>query len=248
MNKDSRSYIVVGGASGIGKAVVLSLLRAANNVILLSRDPEKIAKLKAEISDLPGNLETLVCDAKNAEEVRNISEQIKTHYGLVDGLVNAAGESIPQQKSLLDIQVFNQLLEQNLNTVYIPSMVFGYSLIKNSGAIVNVSSIRGRTGTDSFSAGYAAAKAGVINFTKTFALEMADKNIRVNCVAPGLTYPTELSKNWTQEFRDSIAKSIPLKRLASPSDISNVIEFLLSEKSSYMTGQTVDVNGGLFMN
>lgn len=248
MNKDSRSYIVVGGASGIGKAVVLSLLHAANNVIILGRDPEKNAKLKIELSALRGNLETFECDAKNVEEVQNVSEQIKTSYGLVDGLVNAAGESIPQQKSLLDIQVFNQLVEQNLNTVYVPSMVFGYSLIKNSGVIVNVSSIRGRTGTDSFSAGYAAAKAGVINFTKTFALEMADKNIRVNCVAPGLTYPTELSKNWTQEFRDSVVKTIPLKRLASPSDISNVIEFLLSEKSSYMTGQTVDVNGGLFMN
>lgn len=248
MENTNKTYVVTGGGSGIGKAVVSSLLQKGFKVIVLTRDSDKVSALNSELGNYSENLKSFICDVKNADEVEKVLGIVLKEYGYIDGLVNAAGQSINQQKGVIDDKTFDLLLSQNLKTVYVPSMIFGYSLIKKAGSIVNVSSIRGRIGTDSFSAAYAAAKAGVINLTKTFALELAEKNIRVNCVAPGLTYPTELSKNWTQEFRETIAKTIPLKRLAKPEEISNVIEFLLSDKASYVTGQTIDVNGGLYMN
>lgn len=239
----SKIYVVIGGGSGIGRAVSDGLIASGNKVLIVRNNSE-------ELNEFSDNklIETYQCDTSKSGEVQELLTIILSKFGQIDGLVNCAGNSTIQSKGILDVNVFENLLRNNLTNAYIVTHLFGYDCIKDGGSIVNVSSIRGRTGTDSFSAGYAAAKAGVINITKTYAIELAEKRIRVNCVSPGLTYPTGLSKDWTLEFRENIAKTIPLKRLASPEEIAGAILFLLSDSASYITGQTIDINGGLWMN
>jgi NAD(P)-dependent dehydrogenase (short-subunit alcohol dehydrogenase family) len=142
---------------------------------------------------------------------------------------------------------FDKLIAVNMKSVYLTSMIFGHHLMNNGGSIVNVSSIRAKTGTPSFSSSYAAAKAGVENLSKSFALELADKNIRVNAIAPGATFPTKMSINWSEEIKTEITNTVPLKRLGSPEDMANGVYFLVSDLSTYITGQTLNINGGAWM-
>lgn len=244
---NNKIAVIVGGTSGIGYATAELLARQNYKLIIIGANPEKLQVATEKLERLT-SIESFQCDVSDADSVLTLFETIKQKNKKVDCLINAVGVSIPQSKGKVDIENFAKLLGTNLNPVYMLSMMFGYQLIGDGGSIVNVASVRGRTGTDSFSSGYAAAKAGVINLTKTFALELAEKQIRVNCVAPGLVYPTDLSRNWSAEFRLEMANKIPLGRLGSPEEIASVIEFLVSSKSSYITGQTIDTNGGLWMN
>jgi 3-oxoacyl-[acyl-carrier protein] reductase len=244
----NKKALVIGGSSGIGLATVKQLIKMGVEVAILGRNIEKLENIKKELGTKKYPVRVFVADASNVDSMKVVFDLLKKEFGKIDYLINSAGISIFQKQGELDMKSFNKLIEVNLNSVYISSMLGGYGLINKDGAIVNVSSIRGRTGTDSFSPGYAAAKAGVINLTKTFAMELASKNIRVNCVAPGATYPTGLSESWPKELRDNIAKSIPLKRLGNPEEIARAVLFLLSDDASYITGQTLDINGGQWMN
>lgn len=237
--------LITGAANGIGLATAKFLASKKYNVLLVDRNSKQLKRLKTLLQK-QFSVKVLIseCDVTRTDELQLLRKKI----GKINFLVNIAGKSIGQAKGVLDEAAFDQLIEANLKSVYLTSMIFGYKSIKNGGAIVNIASIRARTGTPSYSSGYAAAKAGIINITKSFALELAEKNIRVNAIAPGPTYPTKMSKNWSIEFRQELAQSVPLKRLARPEDIASAVWFLLSNNASYITGHTLDVNGGLWMN
>lgn len=240
--------IIFGGSSGIGLATTKLLGKKGVDLIIVSKNLHKLKTIKREIEKTGATIHVFAGDTSNLITMKSISKKIKNQFKKIDYLVNTVGISIPQKQGILNMEIFTKLIEVNLKSVYLISMLYGYEIMNQGGSIVNVASIRGRTGTDSFSAGYAAAKAGVINLTKTFAKELAVKNVRVNCVAPGATYPTGMSKSWPKSLRDSIAQNIPLKRLGTPKEMAKVIVFLLSKNSSYVTGQTIDVNGGQWMN
>jgi len=245
---NNKKAVVIGGSSGIGLATVKQLINRGVEVAIIGRDISKLNEIRKKLGTNKSLIKVYESDASNIDSMKSVFILLKKEFGKIDYLVNSAGISIFQKQGKVDLKSFNKLVEVNLNSVYISSMLSGYELINDGGAIVNVSSIRGRTGTDSFSPGYAAAKAGVINLTKTFAMELAQKNIRVNCVSPGATYPTGLSESWPLELKEEIAKSIPMKRLGKPEEIASAIVFLLSDDASYITGQTLDVNGGQWMN
>lgn len=246
MNKHKRKTVLVTGAgSGIGKATAILLASKGYNLVIIDRNDKRLNKLAERLRLKYGiSVNHYGCDLSKLGEVREIQSGLPD----IDFLVNIAGKSVKQKKGVVDVDGFDLLVNSNLKSAYLTSMIFGYNSIKNGGAIVNVSSIRARTGTNSYSSIYAATKAGILGLTKSMALELADRRIRVNAVAPGPIYPTKSSKDWTKEFRESLSSTIPLKRLGRPIDIANVISFLLSEESSYITGQTIDVNGGLWMN
>jgi 3-oxoacyl-[acyl-carrier protein] reductase len=240
--------VITGASSGIGKCVAEQLIRNGCHVILLSSHETGLTQVKKELSSYPEKVETFVCDVSNSNDVSQIAKKISSSHEGIDYLITCAGVSLQEEQGKFSEENFDRLIGVNLKGVYICTMLLAYPLMKEGGSIVNISSIRARTGTPSFSSGYAAAKAGVINLTKSFAIELAEKYIRVNCVAPGATYPTGLSKSWSEKLRSDIASSIPLKRLGKPEDISNAICFLLSDSAGYITGQTLDVNGGVWMN
>jgi 3-oxoacyl-[acyl-carrier protein] reductase len=245
-NFKNKVALITGASGGIGLATAEKLANLGCSVILVGRDIHKLNEAQNKLVKYNVVVDVQKADVIKIRDIKTVHRNINKKFGKIDYLVNSAGISIPQKQGVLDENIFDSLINVNLKGTYISCMLFGYELIKNGGAIVNVGSVRGRTGTDSFSSGYAASKAGVINLTKSFALELAERNIKVNCVAPGAIYPTEMSKSWNSALRKSIAENIPLKRLGKPKEVANVICFLLSEESNYITGQTIDVNGGLW--
>lgn len=247
-NITNKVSLITGASCGIGLATAEKLANFGCNIILVGRDIHKLNEAKNKLVKYNVVVDVQKADVAKIRDMKKVYSNINRKFGKIDYLVNSAGVSIPQIQGSLDEKAFDSLISVNLKGTYLSCMLFGYKLIKNGGAIVNVSSVRGRTGTDSFSSGYAASKAGVINLTKSFAYELAERNIKVNCVAPGAVYPTKMSRSWNSVLRKSLAENIPLKRLGGPKEIANVICFLLSEESNYITGQTIDVNGGLWMN
>ena len=245
MDKQKKTALITGAANGIGKFTSELLASKGCNLVIVDKNTKQLNNLAKLLTDKYGiDVKCFSCNISNQEEVENIKLKINN----IDFLVNLAGRSINQKMGYVNLDDFNLLINDNLKSAYLTCMIFGYGSINSGGAIVNVSSIRARTGTNSYSSIYSATKSALLGLTKSMALELADKNIRVNAVAPGPTYPTKTSKMWTKKFRESLASTIPLKRLAKPIDIANAIYFLLSKESSYITGQTIDVNGGLWMN
>ncbi len=243
--KINKTVLITGATGGIGKATSELLASNAYDLILLDRNKKALVLLASKISKkYKIKAERYDCDLSKLEDIEKIQSKVKRF----DYLVNIAGKSLTQDKGLIDLQKFDTLIDSNLKSSYLTCMIFGYKSLNKGGAIVNISSIRARTGTDSYSSIYSAAKAGLLGLTKSMALELADKNIRVNAVAPGPTYPTKTSKMWSMELRKNLSAKIPLKRLGKPIDVANTIKFLISDDSSYITGQTIDVNGGLWMN
>lgn len=244
----SKTALIIGGTQGIGRAIAESLAIEGCDLIILSHNKKNLSTTEKQLRKHSVGVRTYFCDISNHNLTKSTLESIIQENKEIHYLVNCAGTSIKEDKGLASNKNFNTLIDCNLRYVYLACLIIGYNL-QPEGAIVNISSIRGRTGTDSFSSAYAAAKAGVINLTKTFSIELANESkIRVNCIAPGPVFPTKLSSKWSREQKRQLCEAVLLKRLARPEEIASVALFLLSDAASYITGQTIDVNGGLWMN
>lgn len=239
--------LITGASSGIGKEIARKLANDGVNLIILSKDISKLNTVKKELGGLNVDIKVFNLDLSNTIEVETFFRDIKNQGIKIDYLVNNAGISTSKSFEELTDDDFDREIAVNLKGVYL-CIRYGYELIKEGGSVVNIGSIRGRMGTPSSSPAYAAAKAGVINMTKSFAMQLAKYKIRVNCVAPGAVYPTEMSISWSEEKRTKIADANLLKRIGTPDDIADAVLFLLSDKASYITGHTLDVNGGDYMN
>lgn len=230
--------VITGANSGMGKAIAQKLSSHGAKVFILGINRELGINTAKELG-----VTFIETDVTSKEAIQDAA----THIGAVHILINVAGISLQEQKGVISPENFDKIIAVNLKSVYLTSLIFGHHLMCNNGAIVNVSSIRAKTGTPSYSSAYAASKAGVENLTKSFALELAEKNIRVNAIAPGATFPTKMSEKWNEKDKKEIIKKIPLKRLGSPVDMANGVYFLVSDLSSYITGQTLNINGGAWM-
>lgn len=237
------TYVITGAASGIGRACSRLLSARGRDLVLVDRDGAMLAQAA---SDLEGS-EPLVreLDVTDAEGVAGLAADLEGRP--VVGLVNAAG--IVQLGSITEIPDadWNRVLDVNLKGTYLVSRAF-IPLLADSegGSIVNLASIGGRTKSTFSSPSYVASKAGVIGLTMALAAQHADQRLRVNCVAPGVV-ETPMLAGYSQEQRRIIRDSIPLKRFAESEEIASAIAFLLSDDASYITGQTINVNGGQFM-
>lgn len=246
MASGERVAIVTGAGRGLGAAIARALAEAGARVVLGDIDPEVEAVAEGLRADGYAALAVTADIARPAETERLVAVAVE-HFGRVDILVNNAG--ICPRISIDDMteDAYDRIMNVNLKSVFFLSRAAGNAMKAGGwGRIVNVSSTGGRTGGIFNATVYSASKAGIMSMTKAFARHFAPHNILVNCIAPG-TVNTRLMTNLPQASLETAVSQVPLKRLAEPEEIAQVVVFLASDKAAYMTGATVDVNGGAIM-
>lgn len=238
---DKKTVLVTGGSRGIGKACALELAKAGYDVLInYVGNTEAAEKTVEELKALGSNSESFRFDVTDVEAVNSAISEILEKYGKLDALVNNAGITRDGLFMRMDESNWNAVINTNLNSAYnVTSAVIKPMIKQRHGAIVNMSSIVGVYG-NAGQANYAAAKAGLIGFTKSLAKELGSRNIRVNAVAPGF-----IQTDMTKDLKlDGVEEHIPLRRLGQPEDIAKAVKFLI-EDAEYVTGQVLQVDGGL---
>jgi len=245
-----KTALVTGGAKGIGLAISQELVALGWNVVVTGRDAAAIDTAVAGLASGPGKAIGRVMDVRNRTSVDAVIADTRSEFGSLDSLINCAGVIIRNESEVLSEADWETVIDTDLSGVFKCSQAAFADLEKAKGAtIVNVGSIAGSVGIAG-RAGYTAAKAGLEGLTRTLGLEWADRDIRVNAVAPGWTR-TEMVAGGIKDGRLSeaaLTSRIPQKRLAEPSEIAKVVLFLMSSDSSYITGQTITVDGGITIN
>jgi 3-oxoacyl-[acyl-carrier protein] reductase len=249
LNPNEKKIIVVTGASrGIGRAIAIGLANPQHLIYVnyLSQKA-KADEVVAEIEKRDGFAKAIGFDVSNTKQVEDAFAQIAQEAGGVDVLVNNAG--IPLDGLLLRYkdEDWEKSINVNLTSVYACTKVALKTMMKrkNNGRIISMTSVVGQMGNAGQSV-YAATKAGIIGFTKSIAREVASRNITVNAIAPGFV-KTEMTDALTPEQQAKIMEQIPLKRVAEPEEIAAVVRFLISPEAAYITGQTIAVNGGMYL-
>ncbi len=245
MTLQNRTCVVTGASRGIGAEIAKELADYGANVVVNYRSSEtQAADVAAHVDEeTPGEAITVQADVSEPEDVDAMVEQTHEAFGPADVLVNNAGITLDGRFENIDRDKWETVIDVNLTGVYNCTDAF-YDDIKASdqGRIVNMSSIVGEAGNFG-QANYAASKAGVIGFTKTLARELAPKGSTANCVAPGFI-ETDMLADVPEKIREGILEDVPLDRFGEPEEIADAVRFLASGDSSYMTGQTLSVNGG----
>ena len=243
--KNGRVAVVTGGASGIGESVVRALCRDGFSVAINYNSSEAQAlALASELSVNGSNVIAIKADVSSSSEVNNMMQKISEELGTPEILVNNSG--IAQQKLFTDItdEDWNRMIGVNLTGVFNTCRaVLPFMIHEKKGRIVNISSMWGQVGA-SCEVHYSAAKAGVIGLTKALAQEVAPSGITVNCVAPGVV-DTKMMASFSAEDKAALCEEIPLGRIGNAEEIAETVAFLVSDKSSYITGQVIGVNGGM---
>ena len=233
--------LIFGGARGIGLSIGKLLLKNNWQVIISDIDNPK--------NKISSKFNFYKADITKLDQISELKKNISTDFGKIDGIVNTAGFNIHSPVISLQHSSLNQLIDVHLKSVILSCQCFYKLINKKTGSIVNFSSIGARIGRPNRSI-YAAAKGGVESFTRTLAIEWAEKNIRVNCVVPGIIKTRMVERNLKAKLVDqkSLISSIPLRRLGKPEEVAELVMFLLSTKSSYITGQSIVVDGGALVN
>ena len=238
---DKKVVLVTGGSRGIGRACAIELANAGYDVVInYVGNEEAAAKTVEELRALGSNSESFRFDVIDINAVNESVAKIVEKYGRIDALVNNAGITRDGLFMRMNAENWNAVINTNLNSAYNVTNVIAKLMIKQRhGSIVNMSSIVGVYG-NAGQANYAAAKAGLIGFTKALAKELGSRNIRVNAVAPGF-----IQTDMTKDLKlDGVEEHIPLRRLGQPEDIAKAVKFLI-EDATYVTGQVLQVDGGL---
>lgn len=239
--------VVTGASRGIGRAIAKRLAKAGSNIVLNYRSSEKEAsELKSELEDM--NVEVLVykCDIQNINEVSEMLKAAKEKFGKIDIMVNNAGITKDTLLLRMKQEDFDSVIDVNLKGVFNCLKEITPIMVRQKGGkIINISSVIGLIG-NAGQVNYAASKAGVIGMTKSLAKEVGSRGITVNAVAPGFIQ-TDMTNDLNDKYKDEIKKNIPLRRLGEAEDVANLVAFLASEESSYITGQVINVDGGMVM-
>ena len=243
--KDKVAF-VTGGAQGIGRTISEELARAGAHIVLGDVNLEGAQATAEAINISGGSASAVKIDVSNATEVREVFDFIIKDKKPVDILVNNAGITRDGLMVRMKESDWDLVLDINLKGSFLCSQQAAKQMMKQkSGAIVNIASIVGVMGNFG-QANYSASKAGVIGLTKTLAREVASRGIRVNAIAPGFI-DTEMTRVLDEEVRQKLIEQIPLARLGLPEDVARCVNFLVSDKSSYITGQVINLNGGMLM-
>lgn len=246
MNFKGKVILVTGGASGIGLATCKAFAEAGGHVIMTDVNAETGAKAAASITGTAGKVEFMTLDITSRDAAEAVAVKIRSGIGRLDALVNAAGWDIIQPFMDNTPEYWAKIVALNfMGPVQVSRALLPLLIESGSGRIVNVSSDAGRVGSFGETV-YAGAKGGVIAFTKSLAREMTRHSVRVNCICPGPT-DTPLFASQPDKMKDALAKAIPMKRVAKPSEIADGILFFASDRSSFCTGQVLSVSGGLTM-
>lgn len=239
--------LITGGTRGIGKEIAYTLAEENYDIIINYRtENEELMKLKKEIEQKRVRCLLLKGDVSNFEDCKKLVEEAINRMNHIDVLVNNAGITKDMLLMRMKPEDFNEVINVNLiGTFNMTKNVINYMMKERKGRIINVSSVVGISG-NAGQTNYAASKAGIIGFTKSLAKEVASRNILVNAIAPGFIQ-TDMTNILKENIKDEIAKTIPLKRMGTAKDVANVVKFLVSEDSSYITGQVIQVDGGMLM-
>ncbi|QLK26834.1 beta-ketoacyl-ACP reductase [Natrinema zhouii] len=245
MSMDGRTCVITGSAKGIGRGIAEYLGQEGANVVINYRSSEGAAHEAIDaIESAGGSAVAARADVSDRAEVEHMVEVCHEAFGPADVLVNNAGITADKQFTEMSREEWDRVMDVNLGGVFNCTQLF-YDDIWNAdeGRLINISSVVGKQGNFG-QANYAAAKSGMFGFTRTIALELAQGGSTANCVAPGFT-ATDMVEGVPDKVLDRIIAGIPLERLATVEDIAAVVRFLASEDSSYVTGEVIDVNGGM---
>jgi 3-oxoacyl-[acyl-carrier protein] reductase len=240
-----KTAIITGASRGIGKGIAkVFALNGANVAFTFSKSVELAKKFEKELISLGVKAVAYQSDAANYSDSIKLIEKINTDFDNIDILVNNAGITRDNLLMRMQEEDFNQVIKVNLNSVFnMTKAVQKIMLKQRSGSIINMSSVVGVKGNAGQS-NYAASKAGIIGFSKSIALELGSRNIRCNVIAPGFI-ETEMTEKLDEKIIDNWRNSIPLKRGGTPIDVANACVWLASDMSSYVTGQVLNIDGGL---
>jgi 3-oxoacyl-[acyl-carrier protein] reductase len=242
----NRVAFVTGASRGIGRSIALTLCRAGFDIVVASPEIENNETVAEEIRACSGEAMTLNLDVSSAESVKEGFAKVLTDKTRIDVLVNNAGITRDGLAVRMKPADWELVLKINLQGAFVCVQQVLPSMMRNRwGRIINIASVVGQAGAPG-QANYAASKAGLIGLTKALAQEMASRNITVNAVAPGYI-ATDMTKVLPDEVKQKILASVPLGRMGTPEDIAAAVKFLASEDASYITGQVLAVNGGMYM-
>lgn len=238
--------IITGGSQGIGRQIALSLGQQKASVIICDIKLEEAKQVVHQINSQGSEAEAAKVDVSNYEQVSAVVEDILQRKGRIDFLINNAGITRDSLLMRMKVEDWQRVIDINLNGVF----NFTHSVIKpmmkqRYGRIVNIASVVGLMGNAGQS-NYAASKAAIIGFTKSVAREVATRGITVNAIAPGLI-ETAMTEVLPEKAKEAFIQMIPMGRAGKPEDIANVIKFLLSDDASYITGQVINIDGGMHM-
>lgn len=244
---EAKVALITGGTGGIGQAICRALARDGASIAINYLSNEKAAcQLSEELSAVTSVI-SVQGDVARAADVRCIISKVEERLGSVQILVNNAGWTQPQSFLQTSEADWNHMLEVHLKGAFLLAQAVAPGMIeRRSGSIINISSVVARTGAMMAGVHYCAAKAGLLGLTRALANQLAGHNVRVNAVAPGMI-DTSMIRWRTEEQLQAHIATIPLQRVGHPNEVAEAVRFLASEASGYITGETVDINGGQFM-
>jgi 3-oxoacyl-[acyl-carrier protein] reductase len=242
-NLENKNIIVTGASGGIGNAIIKKLNEAGANILASGTKIEKLEELKNNFK----KIKILKFDISQSDKIEEFIENATSELGgSLYGIVNNAGITHDNLAIRMSLDEWQKVININLTSTFLMSKFAIKKMLKNkSGKIVNITSVVGHTGNLG-QANYTASKAGIVAMSKSLAIEYAKKNININCISPGFIQ-TAMTDKIDDKFKEIIISKIPSARLGKPDDIANVVFFLVSDQSSYINGETIHVNGGMYM-
>ena len=242
-NLENKNIIVTGASGGIGNSIVKKLNQAGANILASGTRIEKLEELKKNFE----NIKILKFDISQSDKIVEFIENATNELGgSLDGIVNNAGITQDNLAIRMSLEEWQKVININLTSTFLMSKFAIKKMLKNkSGKIVNITSVVGHTGNLG-QANYTASKAAIVAMSKSLVIEYAKKNININCISPGFI-KTAMTDNIDEKFREVIVSKIPSARLGEPDDIANAVLFLSSDQSDYINGETIHVNGGMYM-
>jgi len=239
---ENKNIIVTGASGGIGNSIVEKLNECGANVLASGTRLEKLEELKSKFN----NIKILKFDISQSDKIEEFIDNAANELGGLDCIVNNAGITQDNLAIRMSIDEWKKVIDINLTSTFLMSKFAIKKMLKNKkGKIINITSVVGHTGNLG-QANYTASKAGLVAMSKSLAIEYAKKNINVNCISPGFI-KTAMTDKIDEKFKEVIVSKIPSARLGEPGDIANAVLFLASDNSNYINGETLHVNGGMYM-
>ena len=239
---EKKNIIITGASGGIGNSIIEKLNECGANILASGTKIEKLEGLKNKFN----NIKILKFDISQSEKIEEFIENASNELGGLDCIINNAGITQDNLAIRMSFEEWKNVININLTSTFLMSKYAIKKMLKNKkGKIINITAVVGHTGNLG-QANYAASKAGIIAMSKSLAIEYAKKNINVNCISPGFI-KTAMTDKIDEKFKEVIISKIPSGRLGDPEDIANAVLFLASAKSDYINGETLHVNGGMYM-